>query len=438
VKELEERIQELERQLAEAQDKDKASRLEQENEQLRALVKRLAEENRTLQQSQFTFELPLSAARTPPRDTPLSTNELLSPIASATSEPSGSLNVLPDLANAESSSHSLRTPPEPSLDEGANTVGSDFDPTLALQQVLGAAATSTSLSRENNVSSNNNLGASSSYPLANLNTSAALAALVSATHPSMPLLDTRDASQTAPLNTQNFVPTTNDVVAPASLDSVTQTLALDLLAGQLFPPLAPNATSNDITQNTAAPVTTPAHAELSSTLAALATAHVAGTGQVNNLNAVASSTNFASFDLNSSLFSQYREPNSLATLMTDPAPVNAAATMTSTLSLTSGTDNTIPPQTAIMPLEQLPISKTPMVMPCEKQLEEYCAAGVLDEKDLDFLCEEMKKKCRAAKEAAVAKLERLKREKAEQERLVAHAIYMSSQLDAINTAYVPK
>lgn len=122
VKELEDRIQELEQQVNVAQDQSTVTQLRQENDQLRALVERLAEENRALQNAKFTFDLPMSTVRTPPQDTQLMTTDLLSrsaslPALSSKSQPAVYSAATTAAAAGITSPQQLRTPPEVSLDK---------------------------------------------------------------------------------------------------------------------------------------------------------------------------------------------------------------------------------------------------------------------------------------------------------------------------------
>ncbi|RKP08640.1 hypothetical protein THASP1DRAFT_29556 [Thamnocephalis sphaerospora] len=419
VKELEDRIQELESQATGTPDNDAATQLRHENDQLRALVKRLAEENRALQESKFTFEVPLSTVRTPPQDGSFSSTDLLAggtPLSPAKSLSETSQEAATAaLAAGAIASHQLRTPPECSLDdcrgEDATTGANQLEASLVLQQVLDAAAAAQPPTP--------NLG--------QLTSEAALAALVSATTAPLPA----NAAVAATPNSTATPAFTRDSLSPETSSASSALAFQELFGAQLFPPLGSGAASDHASPSPSMP---PA-ADFASALAALTNA---GAVPDQTANALTGATPFSSYDTSNPIFSQYRDTNALATLLSEPVAAPLPGANGQPLDLeTVHSDASLPPSTTIMPLENLPGLEQPSFSN-HRQLEEYCAAGVLKEADLDLLCMEMKKKCRAAKEAAVAKLERLKEEHAEQEKRTAHAIFMSSQLDNINMTQGPQ
>ncbi|KAI8055484.1 hypothetical protein BDF22DRAFT_677352 [Syncephalis plumigaleata] len=211
----------------------------------------------------------------------------------------------------------------------------------------------------------------------------------------------------------------------------------ELLASQLFPPLAPASTSSASPQ-------TPSLSQPSQFTSPYTTFN--SPPDAFGADALAFNTDtlaFLSQNLNNPIFTDYRDTSSLNALLSEPVEVPVPGANGQPL-VFDDTVNSLPSAT-IVPLENLTGMES-MVNPMKakqqplaasvanhQKLEEYCASGVLSEDDLDFLCAEMKTKCRAAKEAAEAKFEQLRKEYADQEKRVAHAKLMSSQLDALGT-----
>ncbi|KAI9597939.1 hypothetical protein BDF19DRAFT_260535 [Syncephalis fuscata] len=354
----------------------------------------------------------------------------------------------------------LQTPPEVSNDDN-NIYGtseiSDAD-TIALQQMLQAAAAAMSAAKDAT-----SLSMVNSQSLASASTTAATTHSIPATPALTALSSSSPAAATSVANasaaalqllasqSQASSQSANALLAGAyaTPDTASSMLSNDpfgqganspatalamqeLLASQLFPPLAPASTSS-----AAQSPCLSQPSQMTSPFVAFSSPDIFNTDTL------------ALFgqNINNPLFTDYRDTSSLSALLSEPveAPVPGANGQPLVF---DDTANSLP-SAAIVPLEGLTGMESPVNLndttqhhvaasvADERKLEEYCASGVLSEDDLDFLCSEMKTKCRAAKEAAVAKLEQLKREHAEQEKRVAHALLMSTQLDAINSTTTP-
>jgi hypothetical protein len=231
----------------------------------------------------------------------------------------------------------------------------------------------------------------------------------------------------------NILP--NDQFVQGSNSPATALAMQKLLASQLFPPLAPASTSSASSQSPS--LSQPS--QFTSPFTTFSSPDAFGTDALTfNTDTLA----FLSQNLNNPIFTDYRDTNSLNALLSEPVEVPVPGANGQPLIF----DDTVTglPSSSIVPLENLTGMESVVdPMPAKQQslasvadhqrLEEYCASGVLSEDDLDFLCAEMRSKCRAAKEAAEAKFEQLRKEYAEQGKRVAHAKLMSSQLDALGT-----
>ncbi|RKP23299.1 hypothetical protein SYNPS1DRAFT_30976 [Syncephalis pseudoplumigaleata] len=451
VKELEERIQALEAMTAGKEDTEATSRLRTENDQLRELVKQLTTENRTLKEIQFTFQPPPmteTAATATPALGSKTPSAFSTPALSSSAIAAQPVGHPSPVSPLEQLNH-LQTPPETSSEESHNNVysasGISEADTVALQQMLQAAAAAMTASKD--ATADLSLAANPPHMLATPTTPTPATATVapptaSAADMNVAALQLLAAQTQAPaqqaanalLAGVYATPDTKTGALPAdafaqSASSPATALAMqELLASQLFPPLAPASTSSaSQSPNLAQP------GQFTSPFATFSAPDTFNTDTLA----------FLQQNLNNPIFTDYRDTNTLSALLSEPVEVPVPGANGQPLVFDDAA-NALPSAT-IVPLEGLAGMGSP-VAPAEprqhtiasvsgdrQRLEEYCASGILSDDDLDFLCSEMKSKCRAAKEAAEAKFALLQKECTEQEKRVAHAKHMSTQLDALNT-----